>query len=155
MYFGPQKNPSLSTKWAGGFVGCQLWMGYGGAIWINLVGIQFILPGRMSLIIQIIMSALTWLSVARIYICNGFDYHLIHKYNWVTLDFNSKFNLENTCLLVKKTGTMFSAFAPSVWQVVYFLNTCRIWIIFILIFQIICCGKYSLKACDLKVFFPL
>lgn len=61
------------------------------------------------------------LSLACIYICSGCDYHLIYKYNWVTLDFNNKFNLKELLTVVKKTGTVFNAFAPSVWQVVCFL----------------------------------
>lgn len=55
-----------------------------------------------------------------IYICNGFNYHLIHKYNRVTLDFNNKLKFFNKkkdymlTMVVKKTGTMFNAFPPSV-----------------------------------------
>lgn len=94
------------------------------------------------------------LSLACIYICSGCNYHLIYKYNWVTLDFNNKFNLKELLTVVKKNRYCAQRFCTKCLTSCLFFNTCRIWTIFILIFQIICCGKYSLKVWDFKVFLP-
>jgi len=61
------------------------------------------------------MTAGSWPSVACIY--HGFNDYLVHKYKGVTWDltnFIKKKKKELLTVVVKNTGTTFSAFAPGI-----------------------------------------